>query len=138
MSTEAERRQRGLATLSTITGSAGEAVVASLQDLAPDLGEWLINFGYGEVLSRPGLDKRSRQFATVAALTAMGHAPVQLKSHIHYSLNVGCTAAEIVEVILQMALYGGFPATLNALSLAREVFKERGVSPLGPNAKAPA
>ncbi|MBL6749040.1 MAG: carboxymuconolactone decarboxylase family protein [Nevskia sp.] len=114
-----------------MTGTAGEAVVASLQDIAPDLGEWLVSFAYGDVVSRPGLDKRSRQFATVAALTAMGHAPVQLKSHIHYALNVGCTAAEIVEVILQMGVYAGFPCTLNAIAIAREVFRERGVSAVG-------
>jgi 4-carboxymuconolactone decarboxylase len=136
MSKDAERRKRGLATLAAVTGAAGETVVAGLQDLAPDLGEWLIEFAYGDVLSRPGLDRRSRQFATVAALTAMGHAPVQLEAHINGALNVGCTPAEIVEVILQMALYGGFPCTLNGLAIARKVFKERGLSAVAQPGKA--
>ena len=79
-------------------------------------------------MSRPGLDLRSRQFATVAALTAMGTAAPQLKVHIAGALNVGCRPAEIVEVILQMAVFAGFPAAINALNLAREVFRERGVA----------
>lgn len=77
---------------------------------------------------RPGLDLRSRQFATVAALTAMGTAMPQLRVHLHGALNVGCKASEFVEVILQMAVYLGFPSAMNALNVAREVFTERGVA----------
>ena len=130
MPSDSERRARGLETITAITGVSPEALHDSLKDIAPDLSSWLVSFAYGEVLSRPGLDRRSRQFATVAALTALGHAPAQLKTHIGGALNVGCKPAEVVEVILQMALYAGFPAALNALGVAREVFRERGVSPL--------
>jgi 4-carboxymuconolactone decarboxylase len=76
-------------------------------------------------MSRPGLDRRSRQLATIAALTALGHAP-QLEVHIRGALNVGCTRQEIVEVILQMAVYAGFPAAINALNVAREVLAPPG------------
>jgi 4-carboxymuconolactone decarboxylase len=64
----------------------------------------------------------------VAALTALGNATPQLKVHIHGALNVGCTPAEIVEVMLQMAVYAGFPAAINAINVARDVFNERGVA----------
>ena len=79
-------------------------------------------------MSRTALDMRSREFATVAALTALGNAAPQLKVHINGALNVGCTPAEIVEVMLQMAVYAGFPAAINAINLARDVFNERGVA----------
>lgn len=128
MASESERQQRGLAALAAITGGTGSAVVESLKDIAPDLAEWIIAFSYGDVLSRPGLDLKSRQFATVAALTAMGTAAPQLKVHIAGALNVGCRPSEIVEVILQMTVFAGFPAAINALNLAREVFQERGVA----------
>ena len=127
MASQNERQERGAAALAAITGGTGAAVVESLKDLAPDLAQWIIEFSYGDVMSRPGLDLRSRQFATVAALTAMGTAAPQLKVHIAGALNVGCQPAEIVEVILQMAVFAGFPAAINALNLAREVFRERGV-----------
>jgi len=68
---------------------------------------------------------KSREIATVAALVALGNAQPQLKVHIHGALNVGCTRTEIIEVIMQMALYAGFPAVLNAVSAAKEVFQER-------------
>jgi 4-carboxymuconolactone decarboxylase len=118
------RRVRGLRALAEITGQTGESVVAGIRDLAPDLADWVIDFSYGDVMSRPGLDKRTRQLATIAALTALGHAQPQLKVHITGALNVGCRPAEIVEVIMQMAVFAGFPAALNALTVAREAFAE--------------
>lgn len=60
-----------------------------------------------------------------AALTALGHAQPQLKVHLHGALNVGCTREELVEVIIQMAVYAGFPAALNGMATAKEVFRER-------------
>ncbi len=126
--TTSNRQKLGEETLSEITGGSGTAVVESLKDIAPDLAEWVISFSYGDVMSRPGLDKRTRQFSTIAALTAMGTAAPQLKVHINGALNVGCSPSEIVEVILQMAVYAGFPAAINGINIAREVFKERNVA----------
>ena len=124
-----DRRKRGLDAINRLTGATGEQVIESLQDIAPDLGDWIIDFAYGDVFSRPQLDLRSRQFATIAALTAMGTATPQLKVHIHGGLNVGCTPQEIIEVMLQMAVYAGFPAAINGIIAAREVFEERGQMP---------
>jgi 4-carboxymuconolactone decarboxylase len=120
-----DRHARGLRALQEITGSSGPEVVESLRDIAPDFADWIVDFSYGEVMTRPGLDRRSRQFATIAALTALGNAAPQLKVHIGGALNVGCKPQEIVEVILQMAVFAGFPATINALNVAREVFNEQ-------------
>src|SRR5437762_14304593 len=128
MTTENKRHALGESTLAAITGGTGTAVVDSLKDIAPDLAEWIISFSYGDVMARPGLDKRSRQFATIAALTAMGTATPQLKVHVHGALNVGCQPSEIVEVVLQMVVYAGFPAAINGLNVVREVFQERGVT----------
>ena len=75
--------------------------------------------------SRPGLDLKSREISTVAALTAMGTALPQLKVHVHGALNVGCSPKEIIEVMIQMAVYAGFPAALNGIFVAKEVFDER-------------
>ena len=120
-----DRHTRGLRALEEITGASGESVVASLRDIAPDLAQWIVDFSYGEVMARPGLDRRSRQFATIAALTALGNAQPQLKVHIKGALNVGCKPQEIVEVIMQMAVFAGFPAAINAMNVAREVFTAR-------------
>lgn len=120
-----ERYARGLAKLEEIDGEAGTRVIASLHDIAPDFARYLIEFPFGDIYSRPGLDLRSREMAVVAALTALGNAAPQLKVHIGGALNVGVTRDEIVEIIMQMAVYAGFPAALNGLFAAREVFAAR-------------
>ncbi len=121
-----ERYVRGLAKLQEIDGQAGEKVVASLAGIAPDFARYLIEFPFGDIYSRPGLDLRSREIAVVAALTALGNAAPQLKVHIQGALNVGVSRQEVVETIMQMAVYAGFPAALNGLFAAQEVFAEAG------------
>lgn len=125
-STAPSRYERGLARLREIDGEAGEQVLASLADIAPDFARYLIEFPFGDIYSRPGLDLRSRELAVVAALTAMGTAAPQLAVHIRAGLNVGLRQAEIVEVIMQMTVYAGFPAALNGLAVARQVFAQAG------------
>jgi 4-carboxymuconolactone decarboxylase len=120
-----DRFERGLAKLREIDGEAGQRVIEALKDIAPDLARYMIEFPFGDIYQRPGLDLRSREMATVAALTALGTAQPQLKVHIHGALNVGCTRTEIVEIIIQMAVYAGFPAALNGMFAAKEVFAER-------------
>lgn len=117
-----ERFITGQDMLQKVDGKGGNAVVESLKDIAPDFARYLIEFPFGDIYSRPGLDLRSREIATVAALTALGNVSPQLKVHIAAALHVGLTQEEITEVIMQMAVYAGFPAALNGLFAAKEVF----------------
>jgi 4-carboxymuconolactone decarboxylase len=130
-----DMQDRGTEALQSITGHSGSTVVEGLKDLAPDLADWIVGFAYGEVMARPGLDRRTRQLATVAALTAMGTAAPQLKVHMQGALNVGCAPEEMVETVLQMVVYAGFPAAINGLSVLREVFAARGISLAQPSAR---
>lgn len=122
---KSDRYKRGWEKLKEVDGKAGERVIESLKDIAPEFSDLLIEFPFGDIYSRPGLDLKSREIAVIAALTALGNAAPQLKVHIHGALNVGCTREEVVEVIMQMAVYAGFPAALNGLFTAKEVFNER-------------
>ena len=124
---KSERYKTGWDKLAEIDGKQGERVVEALKDISPDFSDLLIEFPFGDVYSRPGLDLKSREIATVAALTAMGTATPQLKVHVHGALNVGCSPQEIIEVMIQMAVYAGFPAALNGLFAAKEVFDERNI-----------
>ena len=128
MKATAGRYEQGWQKLKEIDGEAGEKVIESLQDIAPDLARYVIEFPFGDIYSRPGLDLKSREIATIAALTALGHAQPQLKVHIHAALNVGCPPAAIVEVVIQMAVYAGFPAALNGMALVKQVFAEREIN----------
>ena len=123
-----DRYQRGWEKLKEVDGEAGERVIESLKDISPDFARYVIEFSFGDVYSRLSLDLKSREIAAVAALTALGNATPQLKVHIHGALNVGCSRQEVVEVIIQMAVYAGFPAALNGLFAAKDVFQERDAS----------
>lgn len=124
-----DRYKTGWNKLGEIDGQQGERVVEALKWVAPDFARLLIEFPFGDIYSRPGLDLKSREIATVAALCVLGNAAPQLKVHIHGALNVGCTPREIVEVLMQMSVYAGFPAAINGLFAAQDVFKQRGVDP---------
>ncbi len=126
---DTDRLTRGRRALAAIDGNAGERVVAALADIAPDFATYLLEFPFGDIYSRPGLDLRAREIATIAALTALGTATPQLKIHIEAGLNVGLTQDEITEIIMQMAVYAGFPAALNGLFAAKEVFERRAAAP---------
>ena len=122
---ESNRYARGWEKLREIDGQAGERVIEALADIAPDFARYLIEFPFGDIYARPHLDLKARELGVVAALTALGNAAPQLKVHLHGALNVGCSRAEVVEIIMQMAVYAGFPAALNGLFAAKEVFAER-------------
>jgi 4-carboxymuconolactone decarboxylase len=120
-----ERFEAGLKKLNEIDGEAGQKVIESLASIAPDLARYIIEFPFGDIYQRSSLDLKSREIATIAALTALGNCQPQLNVHINGALNVGCKPEEIIEVIIQMAVYAGFPAALNAMFVAKEVFLER-------------
>ena len=119
------RFETGLERLNHIDGEAGQQVIDSLQDICPDLAKYTIEYPFGDIYSRPGLDLKSREIAVVAALTALGNCAPQLKVHLNAALNVGCNEEEIKEVILQMSVYAGFPSALNGMFAFKEVLAER-------------
>lgn len=118
---------RGLQTLDKITAGNSTRVLDNLREVAPDLATWIVDFAYGQVVSRPQLELRTRELATVAALTALGNAAPQLKAHVNGALNAGAKPEEVVEVVLQMAVYAGFPAALNGINVVKDVLTERGI-----------
>ena len=116
--------RKGRRTLGKIHGQRGLKAIDSMGDIAPDLVRMVYEFPFAQIYTRPGLDLKARQIGTVSALVALGNARPQLKAHLHGSLKVGWTQQELVELIMQLAIYVGFPAALNALTVAREVFRE--------------
>ncbi|OQX19285.1 MAG: carboxymuconolactone decarboxylase [Desulfobulbaceae bacterium A2] len=129
---ESQRMTTGRDHLARLNPSAETALHASLDDIAPDMPALVTAFAYGDIYARPGLAPPERQVATVAALTALGNAEAQLKFHIDGGLNVGLSPEEIVETLYVTTVFAGFPAGLNALAVARQVFTARGVQPARP------
>ncbi|MEY8781116.1 carboxymuconolactone decarboxylase family protein [Allomuricauda sp. XS_ASV26] len=124
-STKTERFKRGWEKLKEIDGEAGEKVIESLKDISPSLGNFIIEYPFGDIYTRNALDLKSKEIAVVAALTAMGNAQPQLKVHLNGALNTGSSINEIKEVILQMSVYSGFPSCINGMNALKEVLQER-------------
>ncbi|GAP72034.1 carboxymuconolactone decarboxylase [Candidatus Symbiothrix dinenymphae] len=122
---QSDRYKQGWEKLKEIDGEAGEKVINGLKDISPDLGKFIIEYSFGDIYTRDGLDLKSKEIAVVAALTAMGTAQPQLKVHINGALNTGSSISEVKEVILQMAVYSGFPSCINGMNALKEVLKER-------------
>jgi 4-carboxymuconolactone decarboxylase len=120
-----ERYERGIKALQRPSGEEDPSPVVSLADIAPDLSRFIAEFAYGDVISRPELEPRERQLVTIGALAALGNAAPQLRFHINGALNAGLTRGEVVEALTQIAVYAGFPAAINAVTAAREVFADR-------------
>jgi 4-carboxymuconolactone decarboxylase len=122
-----ERFGRGWETVDKINAEGARRQWDRLSAISPDFARWIVETAYCDVLSRPKLALRDRELATLAALAALGNAPAQLKAHVEGALNVGLSRDEIIEVLMQMAVYAGVPAAINAMLIAGEVFEARGL-----------
>lgn len=100
-----------------------DALIEGLNSIAPDFANYVIKFALGDINARPGLDSRARQISTLSSLVTLG-APPQIYAQLKAARNVGVTREEIVEVIMQSAVYAGFPAALNAFAAAKTVFAQ--------------
>ena len=100
------------------------STIGTVKDVVPKLAELTEKVLFGDVWARPGLSKRDRSLATVAALIAL-YRPDQLKGHIWRALDNGVTREEIIELITHLAIYAGWPNAGTAALIAKQVFQER-------------
>lgn len=110
------------------TGATGDQLFESFKSVCPDLAEYVSDFAFGHILSRPNLSFRDRELAAVSALAAIGTAERQLEVHLNAALEAGCKPEELVECVLQCLLWAGFPAAMNGLMVVKKVFEERGIT----------
>ncbi|XIG89288.1 carboxymuconolactone decarboxylase (plasmid) [Priestia aryabhattai] len=120
-----ERYENGWEKLMEVDGEGGKRVIESLKDIAPDLGRYVIEFAFGDIYTRQGINLQQKQLVTIASLTTQGGCEPQLNVHINAALNVGLTPNAIVEAITHCIPYTGFPRVLNAIFVAKQVFEER-------------
>lgn len=121
-----DRYQQGLDKLKELSPTGDMDIGEGFKDIAPDLSRMVVEFAFGDVYSRPGLDNKQKVMTTITALVAQGKP--QIEMHIKTGLTVGLTPDEIVGCIMHLIPYTGFPSVLNALKVAQKVFAEHGVS----------
>lgn len=124
---ENTRFTQGMEQLKAIDGKGGENVIRSLEDIAPDLGKFIIEFAFGDIYTREGLTTEEREMITLSSLLTAGGCEPQLEVHINGALNVGISPEKVIETFLQCIPYTGFPKVLNAVFAAKKVFAERGL-----------
>lgn len=119
---EKNRFAVGSQNLAKIDGAGGEAVLASLHDIAPDLGKYIVEFAFGDIYDRKELSLQEREMITLASLLTAGGCEAQLEVHIAGALHVGIAKEKIIEIFIQCIPYTGFPKVLNAVFTAQKVF----------------
>lgn len=117
-----DRRTQALSLLERLEPGASERVAENLDGFHDNATEILLGFAFTDVVAREGISLKTREMLTVAMLAAMGTAPGQLEFHLRAALNTGVTRDEIVEIILQVAVYAGIPASMNAITAAKAAF----------------
>ncbi|WP_067814611.1 carboxymuconolactone decarboxylase family protein [Actinomadura kijaniata] len=128
-----DRYARGLARQAELRDGADErrAAYDLLADTAPDLPRPAVEFAYGDVHARDGLDAARRELVILGALVALGDTRPQLRAHTSATLAAGLCPEEIVEAVMQVVPYAGFPRVFTAMTAVREVFADRGLLPVG-------
>lgn len=124
---ENTRFTQGMEQLKAIDGKGGENVIRFLEDIAPDLGKFIVEFAFGDIYTREGLTTEEREMITLSSLLTAGGCEPQLEVHINGALNVGISPEKVIETFLQCIPYTGFPKVLNAVYAAKKVFAERGL-----------
>ena len=120
-----ERYERGAELVSRVYGSIGAEFLAQVRDVAPDLPRYVREFAFGDIYARPGLDPKSRETVILASLITLGDTAHEIRAHTHGALNLGVTEAEIVEIVIQTAVYAGFPRAIAAMRVVADVIAER-------------
>ena len=117
-----ERKQRGAELIERLLGADdADQMRAAWRDVSPELEEYITEFVAGEIWSRPQLDARTKSLVTIATLAGIGR-PLALELNIRMARNAGATEREVIETLLHIAPYAGFPAAWEGLVVARRVF----------------
>jgi 4-carboxymuconolactone decarboxylase len=120
-----ERYRRGVDILQALSeGRLEQFMTSRVAEVAPDFARMAIEFPFGDLYARKALDLRSREIAAIASLAAIGSAIPQLRDHIRAACNLGVGRAEIIEILMQTAIYAGFPAALAALTACHDLLTD--------------
>jgi 4-carboxymuconolactone decarboxylase len=121
---EPDRRAKGMKVMREMHGEErAEAVCRKWQQMCPDLERFIVEFVAGDIWDRPGLDRRTKSLVTIAVLTALGRT-VALEHNIRKAPNNGVTREDVVDTLIHLAPYAGFPACWEGMEMAHKVFQE--------------
>ncbi len=120
------KREKGKQRIKEILGEdVSKGVIDLFTSISPDFKNYVVDFAYGELHARPGLSDKLQEFAIVACLIGQRNNGLPLRAHFHGMFNVGWTKEEVLEMIMLLIGYAGFPDAVGALLTLKEVIDER-------------
>jgi 4-carboxymuconolactone decarboxylase len=105
-------------------GSLEEFLTSRVAELAPDFARMAIEFTFGDLYARDALDLRNREIVAISSLAVLSDTGPHLRNHVRAALKLGVNKSEIIEILMQTALYAGFPASLNALASCHDLLTD--------------
>jgi 4-carboxymuconolactone decarboxylase len=120
MKQQREISEYGKQVMNSLQSGLADSVIERLSELDDDLPKLIVNYAFADVVGRPGLDLKTREMLTVASLITLGNAQPQLELHMRACLNLGVSKKELLEIVIQMAIYAGVPACMNAITSYRK------------------
>lgn len=136
MSNVSDLTRHGKDIMDLLEPGLADKVTGRLAELDPSLPALITDYAFGAVVGRPGLDLRTREMLTVASLVTLGNAMPQLELHMRAALNTGVTPEELLEIVIQMAVYAGVPACMNGLTAYRAAMAATGHTLPGQKGKS--
>lgn len=115
------RYARGLDVLLSMSQEKMDLVTDRLAEVAPDFARLIVEFAFGDLFARPALDPHARELVAIAVLTARGDAIAPLRAHVSSATKLGLSREQIVEAMMQVSIYSGFPVVINALTACHDL-----------------
>lgn len=109
-----------------ILGDRAENIIKMFETVSPDFAHYVLDFAYGDLYARKGLTDKTRELAAVACLIGQGNTGLPLKAHLVGMLNVGWTKDEIIELLIFLVGYAGFPSCVDAIITLKQITEEMG------------
>nr|ELR5039869.1 carboxymuconolactone decarboxylase family protein [Providencia stuartii]ELR5082848.1 carboxymuconolactone decarboxylase family protein [Providencia stuartii] len=122
-----DRNIDALKTFHHFTSGTKNHLTDEVNNIAPDIHDYIINFVFGDIYSRDGLSDKEKTIVTIITLMAMGGCEYELETHINTAINIDIEPKKIIDSLIQGLPYAGFPRVINAVKVAQRVFSERGV-----------
>ena len=119
-----ERLEKGIKNINRLVEGGNQRLLNGIGELSPDLANYVLEFIFGDLYDREGLDLKTKQIITITALAVLGNARPQLEYHIKAGLNIGLSRKEIIDIMTHISGYAGFPAALNGVNAAKEIFSK--------------
>lgn len=119
-----DKREVGRLRIREIIGEKSDNIIKMFEEISPDFTNYIIDFAYGELYSRKGFEDKHRELAVVACLIGQGNTGFPLKAHLKGMLNVGWVKGEVIELLIFLVAYAGFPSCVEAITILKQVIEE--------------